>query len=317
MCIERRSKESGFTIIELLTVMGVIAVLIGLLVPALTGVRDYADTIQQKAQFHSIEVGIDLYVAEYEAGYPSSKDNAVAPALTVDPTPYGGAQKLAETMVGLDLLGFHPNSDFRSDGLYSHPDNVGGIVTNAPAYYPNGGDFPYEPANTAYWETATENIQARRSFIDLENANAFLMQDVYDTTTTEFTASGFEDDSVVLCDVFKKKRVGGEKTGTPILYFKANTFNKFQDSTSDPVYDYYDNLELLDLGSAEDSTVAHPLADGTDDLLDFDSILINQQASSASGFDVPYRANSYILMSAGKDGLFGNADDIYNFKKEN
>lgn len=324
MCTERRSKEFGFTIIELLTVMGVIAVLIGLLVPALTGVRDYADTIQQKAQFHSIEVGIDLYVAapEYETDYPESKDNFTAPATHPDTTPYGGAQKLAEMMVGLDFLGFHPNSDFRANGKFSHLGSTGMVETDV--YHP-GGDYA-GGGNLAFAETAAENVDTRTSFIDLENANAFMMQDVYDTTKVTLSIAvdtadqtSFMINSLVLCDGFKKKRAGGEKTGTPILYFKANTLNKFQDYLQFPddlVYNYYDNFELLNLGSAEDSTVAHPLADGTDDLLDFGNILINQQASSASGFDVPYRANSYVLMSAGKDGLFGNADDVYNFKSE-
>ena len=31
---------------------------------------------------------------------------------------------------------------------------------------------------------------------------------------------------------------------------------------------------------------------------------------------VPYKAQSFILMSAGKDGIYGNADDIFNFDKE-
>ncbi|MBN1124688.1 MAG: prepilin-type N-terminal cleavage/methylation domain-containing protein, partial [Sedimentisphaerales bacterium] len=36
------ARKKGFTIVELLTVMGVIAILIGLLVPALNQVKDYA-----------------------------------------------------------------------------------------------------------------------------------------------------------------------------------------------------------------------------------------------------------------------------------
>ncbi len=43
---------------------------------------------------------------------------------------------------------------------------------------------------------------------------------------------------------------------------------------------------------------------------------VNQQIYDASGgvIRVPYRAESYVLMSAGKDGLFGTADDVYNFE---
>jgi hypothetical protein len=31
------------------------------------------------------------------------------------------------------------------------------------------------------------------------------------------------------------------------------------------------------------------------------------------GGDRPYREDSYILMSAGFDGLYGTADDVFNF----
>jgi len=50
-------RKKGFTIVELLTVMAVIAVLIGLLIPALALVNKKAKTVQQRAQFHAIDVG--------------------------------------------------------------------------------------------------------------------------------------------------------------------------------------------------------------------------------------------------------------------
>ena len=117
-------KRSAFTIVELLTVMGVIAILISLLVPALNLVRDYARELQQRAQFHSIEVAIDMFVASSGYGtYPPSNDNSLPPVNPMDPIPYGGAQKLAEALVGWDLLGHHPKAAFRSNG--TNEDNLG------------------------------------------------------------------------------------------------------------------------------------------------------------------------------------------------
>ena len=75
-----------------------------MLVPALALVKDYSKRIQQKAQFHGIDVGLQLYKTEYGA-FPESKDNGVAPANLIDPSTYCGANKLAEAMIGWDFLG--------------------------------------------------------------------------------------------------------------------------------------------------------------------------------------------------------------------
>ena len=56
--MKKHSEKQGFTIVELLTVMSVIAILIGLLVPALNLVRKMAKDTKQKAQFHSINVAV-------------------------------------------------------------------------------------------------------------------------------------------------------------------------------------------------------------------------------------------------------------------
>ncbi len=61
----------GFTIIELLTVMSIIIILIGLLVPSLNRVKRYSMDVKQRAQFHSIAVALDLFNAEFD-GYPDS-----------------------------------------------------------------------------------------------------------------------------------------------------------------------------------------------------------------------------------------------------
>lgn len=305
------NRRSGFTIVELLTVMAVIAILIGLLVPALNLVKDYAKEIQQKAQFHGIGVGLELFKSEFGM-YPPSNDNVDLYDPTknhpLDPTPYGGAQKLAEAMVGWDLLGFHPKSDFRSDGWNDY-DNDG---IDDEVYNPVSGiTGSKSPPHT---ETAEENIQARTGpLVELENANAFTMADIYGSNT-----GGFVPENFVLCDVFGKKRVSGRKAGMPILYYRARTQYTLQDyedaaEIANDIYYYPDNQNLLDLGSAEDSTVQHPLADGTTDWEDFEEVILNRQVIDIKR---PFRAGSYILISAGPDGLYGNADDITNFTKD-
>lgn len=44
----------GFTIVEILTTVAIIAILIGLLIPALNMVKEAALNVKQKAQFNGI-----------------------------------------------------------------------------------------------------------------------------------------------------------------------------------------------------------------------------------------------------------------------
>ena len=104
----------------------------------------------------------------------------------------------------------------------------------------------------------------------------------------------------------------------PILYYKARTgFTRQQWDDAlgidDDVYNYQDNQRLLLLGSATSEVIDHPLADTVDDYMDFENMILNPEVSI---INKPYRAESYILVSAGKDGLYGTSDDICNFKKK-
>jgi type II secretory pathway pseudopilin PulG len=102
--IKQSDKKTAFTIIELLTVMSIIVILIGLLVPAMSMAKQYAKKLKQMAMFHSIDAAMELFNNEFD-GYP--------PSGALDPPPtelsYCGAMKLFEAMMGQDMLGFHSN----------------------------------------------------------------------------------------------------------------------------------------------------------------------------------------------------------------
>lgn len=320
--MKRTGQNKGFTIVELLTVMAVIALLIGLLVPALSMVKDRGKEIQQKAQFHATTTGLEMFKADF-GDYPESNDNSIntvsSPQKLADNRPYCGANKLAETMVGLDYLGFHPNSDFRADGMNTVVDKTSASVVQT-VYW------AYD--NTQQnWQTADENIQARKGpYLELENANAFLMDEVYTTFpggsgfTPAFTLAGVNKYPLVLCDVYARKRggIGGKKTGTPILYFRARTNFSIQNSAlpadmENSIYYFGDNARILDLGMP-DTGVPHTLFTGaSNEFVNFDDMIVNKNVQAVRR---PYRAGSFILWSAGKDGSFGTGDDIFNFTKD-
>ncbi len=271
----------AFTIVELLTVMSIIVVLIGLLVPALNKVRQFSMTVKQKAQFHSMETAIEMFNNEFEGYPPSSMEDETGAS-------YCGAMKLCEAMMGRDLLGFHPNSVFRQDGM----DRAGRAV-----YLPD-----------------PDNLKARSGpYLPLESANAIQLGDIYGAGNTDT----FLEEIYVLCDVFKKTRDTGEKVGMPVLYYKADTTGTLHDpNVAQPmpmdnrgfIYNYYDNTQLVGLGKPGATG-----AQSTHKLADMNWFYKCTKSDKIKDPPRPYKASSYILISAGFDGEYGTADDVYNF----
>lgn len=66
----RRDRITGFTIIELMVTIGIIAILIGLLVPALRGARLRASEIAALSDLRQIGVSIQLYTEDAGGFYP-------------------------------------------------------------------------------------------------------------------------------------------------------------------------------------------------------------------------------------------------------
>ena len=59
------SRRGAFTLVELLVVVGIIAVLIAILMPALAKVRKHAQELHCAANLHSIGQALTMYVAQY------------------------------------------------------------------------------------------------------------------------------------------------------------------------------------------------------------------------------------------------------------
>jgi type II secretory pathway pseudopilin PulG len=311
--------------IEILVVVSIIAILAGLLLPAVHTVQKMAKETKQKAQFTSIEMALAAFKNDY-GDYPPSSFNDPLLGGRGD---YCGAQKLAEALLGWDLLGFHPNSAWRSDGL--------------------GLDQQGKPVATTY--TASDTLLNRRGrYLEMETANAFFLgggtDGVFLDTSGDCGGGPLMPRTYVLCDVFpvreRKMRLADGKIvspGMPILYYKANTASKVlvpapNEGAVAPearVYNARDNRALVSMGMLADN--AKPLAARRRHKLDTVYPLTNDEMSRLYNpgdmfayfyqlyirdFKVqarpwPRRPDSYLLISAGADGIYGTNDDICNF----
>ncbi len=264
-----------------------IIILLGILVHFglvhLPGEDGYALYVRQKSQLHTIDSALELFHNDFES-YPSSDAN--------DPIglSYCGAMKLTEALMGQDLLGFHTQSVFRRDGL----DAAGNknLYRNSQEGLHSSNSQP--------------DLTARKGpFLPIEYVKAFRLEDIYGKEQT----GPFPGDMFVLCDVFERKRPSGKKTGMPILYYRAQRDHTAHD-VNDPnnpenIYGYRDNQVLITLGVPGDPNGVHPFSDPK-------RFYKTTQSHKVDTASQPYGPDTYLLMSAGYDGLYGTADDIVN-----
>jgi prepilin-type N-terminal cleavage/methylation domain-containing protein len=294
-------RKTGFTIVELMTAVAIIAMLIAILIPAIAMVRKSAKETQQKAQFTTIDLALTAFKGDYGDYPPSGPERD-----RYQPGFYTGAQKLAEALVGQDLMGFHKDSSFRSD---------------LRADLPGQSDYELYPDNLdAGTAKGRENLDARRGpYLELATASAFKLggrEGLFDETRV------LREETYVLCDVFGVKKItfeSGEtaKAGTPILYYKANPSSKTMEVPTDPrdlqIYQVYDNMPLITLGKLPEPDPdrdPHRLAD-VQVFYSKNYKIIDPKVTARRGW--PHRPDSYILISAGADGEYGTSDDIFNF----
>ena len=303
-----KSKQSGLTMVELLTVAAIISLLIGLLIPALSTVRRIAKETKQKAQLTAIDLALTTFKNDYGDYPPSNGWYYTAPG---GPSDYCGAQKLAEALLGWDLLGFHPKSAWRADGLDA-----------------SAGPWTYDPLMTrdSDGDGVADTLHERKGrYLELGSSDAFRLG-ITAQHDGRFDFSRISSvlapaaDTFVLCDAFavKKIRLANGKmaaAGSPILYYKANTAQK----TIRNIYEVRDNDAIADAKEQEDH-IKKPSAPG--------GLIFNPLGNPANVYDFfyryiqdpkitanqwPYRHDSYLLISAGADGFYGTGDDICNF----
>ena len=314
---EKFQKKHAFTIVELLTVMAIIIILIGLLVPSLNMVRRYALYVKQRNQLSAIGKAIEFYNVQRD-GYPDSS------AFDPVPLPYCGAMKLCEAMVGQDLLGFHPNSHFFQTGTTDGAASTCGVTELYPSRgIPGSSLVSMAPRCAADPILIQTSMRERQDlYLTLESANAYRLGEIYNAAN--LSSFNLPPAIPVLCDVYNRLTniATGKNIGMPILYYKANISNTIHDANFPnlSIYNSADNQILIDLPLPWDPFSNHPMAtfgttpDGTP--VSGPSLFYQKTRNPAIELPSrPYKADSFILMSAGFDGLYGTKDDVFDFEK--
>lgn len=308
----KAKRFKAFTLAELITVVVIIALLLGVLVPALSQVKKIALEAKQKAQIAGIEVGLGMYKNDFGSYPPSHGSNDPAES-TPTHFSYCGAQTLTEAMFGQDLLGYNPDSNYTNEGI----DNT----------------IPKTLANRHYvYDTMTPterdiSLGKRKDpYLDRTNIGVFTPRQIFDTDTYSFNLKVVSD-RYVICDVFTavSRNISGKqyKIGTPVLYFQANLSPGFTESTPRPlpddlkdnIYNWRDNYNLMSryFGRITDN-IEHPIWTTNGDIFYNyirDSMIPIIDTANTCG--TPVRKDSFLLISAGFDGLYGTGDDICNF----
>jgi prepilin-type N-terminal cleavage/methylation domain-containing protein len=325
----------GFTIIELLVVISIITLLLGFLATGMQAFRRRANDLRQKAQFHGIEVGLELFYKDYD-DYP---DSWVLPDPDDDSGPYVfGAQHLAEALLGRDLRGHDPKT------WWCAPMEE---AANDTEIYARDGEKGTQDEIDA--------SKARRwgPYIELKkDMNVLVMEilygvncgDVYPSEENPADSGKRPYRSPVFVDIFRQKKAtldNGDsvRVGTPVLYYKAKTSSRlFREQKDDPeteiderdwrkwIYNYEDNRGIIELGTVKEPAIKH-LFDESHPELDpekkgvplFYKTITNLKVSRTDDEDPensdykPFNPQTFILVSAGRDGIFGTKDDITNF----
>jgi prepilin-type N-terminal cleavage/methylation domain-containing protein len=332
-----RPRPYGFTLVELLTVIAIISLLIGMLLPSLSRARDQAKTVRTKAMLKAIGDGLELFRSENQDTREFRQTNGLPPSMAdEDATEAGtqlifGGQWLVRYLMGKDLKGFVPRR-------------------NVPGTLQNEGD-PYEQ-ELWYRPNAYNNEPLQRvgPYVPPDAVSVVSAEDlpgIPPAARPDTDESTMEQDVIV--DMF----------GFPVVYYLANPAASarvtspmacFGESPcTEGIYTFKDNALFTGFCGAEGGGpgtcifnswnfgggVHHienfgpdPAATDFWDTVDDDPrtflwyILAQDVYDSTGGNEanpdpppttIPYRKDLFLLFTPGKDGVYGTSDDVQNF----
>ena len=303
-----RTRNKAFTLVELLTVIGIISLLLALALPALNEARIKARIVGDSASLNSIGVAIESFASDMGYYPKSSTRDMLLQAGEVDDTVTldQGAHRLVEALLGMETLGF---LGFEKDHWYQIEDGslTAGIIEPGTPVVPNRLGIPAE----------YKEAKLYGPYMSLDSAELGKMQDAH--PNGENFPDGGNNNSVF---------TGSLDRHAPkaILYYRANANRRILGE----IYNYEDNMDITKdyiAGGDEEEDAFYPGFYDYDNYNDgdFERYIWDQRtgASATLGDPIsnlefsarPYKKDSFILINAGRDNQYGTVDDICNFQK--
>ena len=317
---------AGFTLIELLVAIGIITVLIGILVPVVARVRITAQEASTKNFLNQLEAACEAYQLNFSA-YPGPLAND-----QLGPMPTGAALPVVNLSSGsydTTALSNVTGSENLVLGV------LGGLKYNSAA---NGGAIQYDPSFVGTGPSSLNSRNPKRYQAYVDGSKYLSWRTDNNMKTGRFSDGTMAKDSIIpeFVDQFTDP--------LPILYLRArigadgNTVNgKVTNSPTDnpvvtvgiangnpPPDPQYDLNQIVGYtlpgigigrkyptGGLTEVTSTNPTLPNAPPYPDAYAYFLNPQ--STANQPAARQKDGYILISAGRDRVYGTADDITNF----